>query len=84
MTDFIRQDNQEHRLIAKIEILEGERDTLKEEVERLRELVGVQRELVELIEHDICIYDPGWKKLAPSGNELELRTKIAEIEKEMG
>ena len=36
LTGFYKQDNQEHRLIAKIERLEGERDTLKEEVERLR------------------------------------------------
>ena len=111
LTAFYQRDNQEHRLIAKIERLEEEKDTLKEEVERLSKTTGTYREEVVRLRELVRVYekvvkfieewverpegyanysmskDPSWKpKLRKIGyvrNTLkELRTKIAEIEKE--
>ena len=73
LTTFYKRDNQEHRLIAKIERLEGE-------VEGLRELVEVQREYIQFLRDQPI---SGWTHIE-AGKAIDFRLKIAEIEKEMG
>lgn len=70
------QDNQEHRLIAKIEILEGQNETLRELVWEFKQYIKFVIDGAGPIGYDA--YEEGDKILK------DIRTKIAELERGLG
>lgn len=74
------QDNQEHRLIAKIEILEAQLEDEKEKAKNLRKLAGMQKQYIRLMSGQEGLISPRMFE----SKERELRTKIAELERGLG